>query len=112
MGNEIYIVYAKTDDQGRVIALNSSAFVEDGWGTEIDRGNGDKYHHAQGNYLPRPLYTENGTPRYKLVGGKITERTQEEIDIEWAAIPDSPPTAQEQMRADIDFLAAMTGVRL
>lgn len=95
MGNEIYIVYAKTDDQGRVIALNSSAFVEDGWGTEIDRGNGDKYHHAQGNYFPRPIYTEDGIPRYKLEDGQAVERTKEEIGADRAALPPPPPTTAE-----------------
>ena len=50
-----YIVYAKTDEQGCIIGVNSSDFVEAGWGVQIDSGEGDKYHHAQGNYCL--LYT-------------------------------------------------------
>ena len=48
-----YIVYCKTDPNGYITAVNSSAFLLDtaGW-TEIDSGYGDKYHHAQGNYFP------------------------------------------------------------
>jgi len=39
---EPYHVYVQTDEQGRIIAINSSAFVPAEWGTEIDRGWGDK----------------------------------------------------------------------
>ena len=37
-----YHVYVQTDDQGRITAVNSSAFVPAEWGTEIDQGWGDK----------------------------------------------------------------------
>ena len=109
---ENYQVYAKTDDSGRIVSVNSSAFVAPDWGVEIDQGVGDKYHHAQGNYFPVGIYSEDGIPRYKLVDGKPMERTVEEIEADRAAIPAPPPTAQEQMRADIDFLAAMGGIVL
>lgn len=75
-----YIVYIQTDEQGRITAVNSSAFVPDDWGTEIDQGYGDKYHHAQSNYFPQPTYTEDGIPRYSLVDGKPIKRTVEEIE--------------------------------
>lgn len=54
-------VYAKADEDGRVIAINSDAFLTDttGW-VEIDHGTGDKYHHAQGNYLPGQLMDWRG----------------------------------------------------
>ncbi len=47
--------------------INSSAFLADtaGW-TAIDEGYGDKYHHAQGNYFPLPLYGTDGCANYKL----------------------------------------------
>lgn len=75
-----YIVYAKTDSGGYITAVNSSAFLPDttGW-TEIDRGYGDKYHHAQGNYFQQPIRTMGGAYRYKLVDGKLVECTAEEI---------------------------------
>ena len=40
-----YIVYIKTDEEGRIIAVNSSAFLDDtaDW-IQIDSGVGDKYH--------------------------------------------------------------------
>lgn len=107
-----YHVYVQTDEQDRITAINSSAFVSRDWGAEIGSGPDGKHHHAQGNYLPRPVYTHDGIPRYKLVDGQPVERTQEEIEADRAAIPAPPPTAQEQLRADVDFLAAMQGVSL
>ena len=94
---EPYHVYAQTDEHGRIIAVNSSAFVPPEWGTEIDSSLGDKYHHAQGNYFPGGVYTDDGIPRYKLVEGKAQERTEEEIQADRDAIPKPviPPTNAE-----------------
>ena len=79
-----YVVYVRIDDMDRIVSINSSAFLTDtnGW-IEIDRGFGDKYHHAQGNYLSASLFENRGIPRYKLVDGKPVERTQEEIDADY-----------------------------
>lgn len=81
---ELYTVYIQIDDASRIIAINSSAFLPstEGW-IEIDHGSGDRYHHAQGNYFPRPIYEERGIPVYKYVDGKVLERTQEEIDADY-----------------------------
>ena len=96
---EPYHVYVQTDEQGRIIAVNSSAFVPAEWGTEIDSGFGDHFHHAQGNYFPQPIYTHDGIPRYKLVEGKAQERTEEEIQADRDAIPAPPPTIEERLEA-------------
>lgn len=92
-----YHVYVQTDEQGRITAVNSSAFVGEDWGTEIDQGYGDKYHHAQGNYFPQPIYTEDGIHRYKLVDGQAVERTEEEIEADREArpTPEPAPTVEE-----------------
>lgn len=82
---ELYHVYAQTDEAGRITAVNSSAFVPEDWGTEIDQGYGDKYHHAQGNYFPQPIYTEDGIPRYKLVDSQVVKRMEKEIEADKAA---------------------------
>ena len=75
-----YIVYVKTNENGYITAVNSSAFLTDtmGW-TDIDSGYGYKYHHAQGNYFPHPIMTDSGVYRYKLVDGAPVECTEEEI---------------------------------
>lgn len=74
-------VYAKVAEDGRVLDINSDAFISDltGW-VEIDQGTGDKYHHAQGNYLPGPLIDLRGLAMYKLEDGKIIPRTAKEIE--------------------------------
>lgn len=97
-----YIVYIRTDSSGRILEINSNAFLTDteGW-TQIDEGWGDRYHHAQGNYFPRPIYTMDGIPRYKLVDGQAVERTEEEISADRAARPEPEPTLQEQMGAAV-----------
>ena len=96
---EPYHVYVQTDEQGRITAINSSAFVSMEWGTEIDSGFGDRFHHAQGNYFPKPIYTQHGIPRYKLVDGKAEERTEEEIQVDISALPPPPPSLSERVEA-------------
>lgn len=77
---DVYKVYVSVDESGRIVSINSSAFVLDTEGlVEIDRGPGDRFHHAQGNYLPGPLMDARGVCRYKLEGGKVIERTEEEM---------------------------------
>ena len=75
-----YIVYVKPNESGYITAVNSSAFLPDtaGW-TEIDRGFGDRYHHAQGNFFPQPIITDSGAYRYRLVGGRVAECSASEI---------------------------------
>ena len=75
-----YIVYVKPDDSGYITAVNSSAFLSETaeW-VEIDRGFGDRYHHAQGSYFPQRIWTDGGAYRYKLIDGKPVECTAEEI---------------------------------
>lgn len=96
---EPYIVYVKIDDANRITAVNSSAFLRntEGW-TEIDRGYTQRHHHAQGNYFDQPIYDDRGIKRYKLVDGKPVERTQEEMDAEYAAIPAPVPTPDPNER--------------
>ena len=96
----MYKVYVKTDPQNRITSVNSDAFLTDidGW-TEIDSGDGDRYHHAQGNYLPKSLMTEQGIYQYKLVDGKVVERNAAEIAADVAKIPPPPPTVEEKLTA-------------
>ncbi len=96
-----YIVYVKPTDAGYITAVNSSAFLDDptGW-VEIDRGTGDKYHHAQNNYFGQPIRTDSGVYRYKLVDGKPVECTAEEIAAQEAALPKSETKPSLESRVD------------
>ena len=59
-----------------------------------------------------PIYTMDGIPLYKWDGEQAIRRSEDEIEADRAAIPAPPPSAQERLRADVDFIAAMTGVTL
>lgn len=98
MDTESCKVLVQTDDAGRVTAINSDAFVSgDSW-TAIDEGEGDRYRHAQNNYLLKPLTDERGVYRYKLVDGLVAQRTQAEMDADFDALPAPKPTAEEKER--------------
>lgn len=98
MDTESCKVLVQIDDAGRVTAINSDAFVSgDGW-TQIDEGEGDRYRHAQNNYLIEPLTDERGVYRYKLVDGLVAQRTQAEMDADFDARPAPEPTAEEKER--------------
>ena len=96
---DVYKVYVRVDESGRLVSINSSAFVRDTEGmVEIDRGPGDRYHHAQGNYLPGPLMDVRGVCRYKLEGGKVVERTEEEM------LADVKPRVKSDLENRLDRL--------
>ena len=58
------------------------------------------------------IYTMDGIPLYRWDGEMAVKRSEEEIAADRAAIPAPPPSPQEQLRADVDFLAAMGGIQL
>lgn len=107
---EHYKVYLQIDAESRVTAIQSSAFLADtgGW-TLLDSGYGDRYHHAQGHYLDKPLMDERGVYRYKLVDGLVAQRTQAEMDADYAARPAPESTADEKektlLKAQIQALS-------
>lgn len=93
-----YKVYIQTDSNNYIVAINSSAFISDttDW-IEIDEGMGDKYHHAQGNYLDMPIMGMDGTHNYKYINGKVVERTEEEKAEEKATFPQPPKSDAERI---------------
>lgn len=75
-------VYVKTNEENYITEIGSSIFLADTVGlVEIDEGDGDKYAHAQGNYLGKPLYDEQGRHNYKLVDGEVIEIAEEDKPI-------------------------------
>lgn len=107
--------YIGTDAQGRITS---------GWsdGPHPDRDTtGAICINEQGGYQFRlypggeenpALYTMDGIPLYHWDGEQAVPRTEAEINADREAIPAPPPSPQEQLRADVDFLAAMQGVML
>lgn len=98
-----YIVYVKPNSNGYITAVNSSAFLTDitEW-VEIDSGYGDKYHHAQGNYFDKPIITDGGAYRYKLVKGKAKECTAAEIKAQEEAMKPEPAPTEDSVWDDLD----------
>lgn len=81
-------VYVLLDSESRVLRLEGEYSLPadlTGW-TKIDEGFGDKYALAQSHYLEKPLY-DGAVLRYKLVDGKVVERTAEEIEADKAKLP-------------------------
>lgn len=101
--NDVYKVYIRRDDAERIIDVNSDAFLTEynGW-VQIDEGTGDRYHHAQGNYFPGPLYDDRGIPRYAYVpdgSPKWRERTKEEMEADYV-----PPVVKQSAEELLDAL--------
>ena len=107
-----YTVYVKIDEKERIVAINSSAFLSslNGW-QEIDSGNGDKYHHAQGNYFGKSIMDDRGIYRYKLINGKPVERTEEEMSADYIE-PEQKPSQLDVIEAQVTYTAMMTDTLL
>lgn len=107
---ENYFVFIKCDNKNRIIDVNSNAFLPDttDW-IQIDAGTGDRYHHAQNNYFPKPKYDERGIPRYAYVkdgSPKWRERTAEEMDADYKP-PIVAPSNEERISNLENALSAL-----
>ena len=98
-------VYIQTDTNKTVTAINSSIFLQDitGW-TEIDEGNGDKYAHAQSQYLEKGLIDEKGRFNYKY-DTELVELTEAEKEILFPPAPPQPTV--EDFNLEMDYRVTM-----
>lgn len=111
MENE-YKVYVSLSD-GYITSINSEIFLsqdEIQTMTEIDKGQGDKYTHAQSQYLEKGLIDELGRYNYKYVEGKVIE--VEEGDKPTIEEPEQQATAQDKIEAQVMYTALMTDTLL
>lgn len=95
---EHFTVWVKTDDAGRVVGINSSAFLRnfEGW-QQIDAGYSARHYHAQVHYLPGPLMDEDAVYQYKFVDGAVCERTQAEKDADRQEDGETPSPAPNDL---------------
>lgn len=111
MGNE-YKVYVSLQD-GYITSINSEIFLsqeEIQSMTEIDKGQGDKYAHAQGLYLEKGLVDKYGRYNYKYVEGKVIEVAEaEKPTIEE---PKAVPTEQDKINAQLMLQIAQLKAQL
>lgn len=111
MNNE-YKVYVSLQD-GYITSINSEIFLSEEeiqTMTEIDKGQGDKYAHAQSQYLGKGLIDEHGRYNYKFVEGKVVEVA--EADKPTIEEPEQQPTAQDKIEAQLMYTALMTDTLL
>lgn len=111
MENE-YKVYVSLQD-GYITSINSDIFLSEEeiqTMTEIDQGQGDKYAHAQSQYLEKGLVDEQGRYCYKFVEGKVIEVAEE--DKPTIEEPEQQATAQDKIEAQVMYTAMMTDTLL
>ena len=113
-----------TNDIRHYIAIDAQGRITSGWsdGPQRDRdttgavcineAGGYQFRLHPGGEENPPLYTEDGIPLYRWDGERVVRRSEEEVQADRTAIPPPPPSEQERLRADVDFLAAMQGVAL
>lgn len=111
MENE-YKVYVSLQD-GYITSINSEIFLSEEeiqTMAEIDKGQGDKYAHAQSQYLEKGLFDEHGRYNYKFVEGKVVEVAEEEKPT--IKEPEQQATAQDRIEAQVMYTAMMTDTLL
>jgi hypothetical protein len=107
-----YKVYASLQD-GYITSINSDIFLSEEeiqTMTEIDQGQGDKYAHAQNQYLEKGLVDEYGRYNYKFVEGKVVEVA--EADKPTIEEPKAVPTEQEKINAQLMLQIAQLKAQL
>lgn len=106
-------VYINKDSENNITSINSSIFLSEeemDSMTEIDQGQGDKYAHAQGQYLEKGLVDEHGRYNYKYVEGKVVEVTEAEKPT--IKEPEQQATTQDKIEAQVMYTAMMTDTLL
>ena len=110
---EEYKVYVLLDQDSHITSINSEIFLSEEeiqTMAEIDKGQGDKYAHAQSQYLEKGLVDEQGRYNYKYVEGKVVEVAEEEKPT--IEKPEQQATAQDKIEAQVMYTAMMTDTLL
>ena len=108
-------VYVKVDSNSVITEINSDIFLESVEGyTLVDEGDGDRFAHAQGNYLEHGLIDGKGRYNYKLQDGNAIELTESEKE-ELFPVPEPTPSDTEilgQMATDAEIERMELGQRM
>lgn len=110
--NDEYKVYVSLQD-GYITSINSEIFLseeEKSTMTEIDQGQGDKYAHAQSQYLEKGLVDEHGRYNYRFLEGKVVEVAEE--DKPTIKEPKAVPTEQDKINAQLMLQIAQLKAQL
>lgn len=105
-------VLVKLDENNVITQINSSIFVQDveNW-VEIDSGTGgDKFAHAQGNYLPLGLMDNNGKYNYKYEN-ELIELSDEDKELLFPT-PEPLPSTEERVKTLETELNVLLGMEV
>lgn len=109
----MYKVYVKLNEDKCITSINSEIFLsneEMQAMKNIDEGEGDKYVHAQSQYLENGLIDKYGRYNYKYVEGKVVEVA--EGDKPTIEEPKAVPTEQQKINAQLMLQIAQLKVEL
>lgn len=109
----MYKVYVKLNEDKCVTLIDSEIFLtneEMQSMTNIDEGEGDKYAHAQSQYLEKGLIDKYGRYNYKFVEGKLVEVA--EGDKPTIEEPKAVPTEQQKINAQLMLQIAQLKAQL
>lgn len=109
----MYKVYIELNSDNDITSINSELFLsqeEKANMTLIDEGEGDKYSHAQSQYLDKGLIDELGRYNYKYIDGAVVEIAEE--DKPTIKEPEQQATAQDKIEAQVLYTALMTDTLL
>lgn len=98
----MYKVYIELNSDNDITSINSELFLsqeEKANMNLIDEGEGDKYAHAQSQYLENGLIDELGRYNYKYIDGAVVEIAEEDKPTPTA--PKKEPTEQERINAQL-----------
>lgn len=101
-------VLVQIDERNIIKAINSNVFIDDttDW-IQIDEGTGDKYAHAQNNYLDQALYDQQGRSNYVYENEIVRLISEEEKEV---LFPHQPP--QETVEEERDAMMLDLAYRL
>ena len=99
-----YKHYIRISEAGIIIHGFSDAFEQPQDGDILVLENGPRHFHE---VWPEPLTNERGQFRFKWADGQIVERSQKELDAEWAQRPPEPPSIQQRVEAAEQALIAL-----
>lgn len=93
-------------DGTKIIKGFSDAFEQPQIGDICINENGDR-HFMIGDVINPAVNNEQGIALYKYEGGKVAERTEQEIEADIAKIPAPEPSEVEKLRAEVDAVKAV-----
>lgn len=97
---DVYEHYIRTDSNGIVVKGFTTGFEQPQQGDLLLSGKDERH-------FDIPLTNERGQYRYKIENGAMVERSQADLDGEWASRPAPPPSPDDRIRALEDALLLM-----